>query len=215
MNIKHNYILSFQEKVNTRSNMIVDDYTIYDISDTTSISHKEYSSDIVYNKLIHKLLSNHLKMIENISYKLVGRYTPSGQLVFDKREYIQEELYRELIYTLNNDYFVGINEYLSTGVVNRVINKIIKIQNQISKVISMYESNKWPSVDSDVQVEPYLHTPGGEFTDINGLDYIGYYYISEQVDGDVYISGRNDIDGDIDRETNNPSTNRYLTLITG
>lgn len=205
-----NYILSFQEKINTRSNLVVKDYSIYDISDITSISHKEYASDIVYNKLMHKILSNHLKMLELVSYRLTAKYTSTGQLVFDKREYIEEDIHRNNIFKVTQDYYVGINEYVSTGVVNRLIQNIINIQEQLVKTLNIVPTNKWPNSDSTAKVEPYLYTAGGEFNDINNLNYIGYYYLREQTGGDIYVSGRNDTDGEVINGTSLPSTNRYL-----
>ena len=177
VNLDMNYILSFQERVNTRSNMLVNDYTIYDISSITSITHKEYNSDIVYNKLSYKLISNHFKMLEQLSYRLTAEYTPNGQLIYSDRRYIEEVEYRKLIHDLSQDYFVGINEYLSTSVINRVIKKVVNIQQQIASTIAIVPINKWPSKLTPAPVEPFLHTPGGEYVDVNGDDYTGYYYI--------------------------------------
>jgi len=213
VNLNTNYILSFQEKVNTRSNMLVDDYLIYDISSITSITHKEYNSDIVYNKLSYKLITNHFKMLEQLSYILTAQYSPTGQLIYSDRRYINETMYRKLMYGLSQDYFVGINEYISTSVVNRVIKKVVDIQQQIADTIAIVPTNKWPSSLSTAPVEPFLHTPGGEYLDVNGDNYVGYYYIQEQPSGDVYISGRDSADGDIDHETGNPSLDRYIFTI--
>ncbi len=59
--INEHYILSFNEKINTRSNLSDSDYSIYNLSDTSSLSFKEYNSDYVYNKLFYKIFSNNLR----------------------------------------------------------------------------------------------------------------------------------------------------------
>ena len=111
------------------------------------------------------------------------------------------------------DYFVGINEYFSTGVINRVIKNLYNLQLRILKLLSTYENNKWPIDDMNIAVEPYLYTNGDEFTDIDNTKYIGYYYIREQPGGDVFVMGRFDEDG-VQLTDGAPSTDRYLTKIT-
>ena len=208
-------LTSFRERINYRSCLIEDEYSIYEISSTTSITHKEYSSDMVYNKLIHKLLANHTKMIELINYRLQSIYTTSGELVFDRRTYLEEQEYRDMILDIDDNYYVGINEYLATGTINRCFTKIHETQQAILNILQMRKANNWPSRQGPVYIEPYLHTDGSEYVDIDSKSYTGYYYIQTQSNGDIYITGRNSSDGAVNVSDKTPTTDRYLTIVTG
>lgn len=205
-------LISFKERDNYRSCLIDNEYPIYEITDTTGITHKEYSSDLVYNKLMHKLLANHTKMIELINYRLQSLYTKAGEMIFDKRVYLEEREYRDLILDIDDNYYVGINEYLSTGTVNRCFKKLYQVQQSILDILQMTTGNHWPSRDVPTQIKAYLHTDGTEFVDIDKKPYTGYYYIRTQPDGDLYITGQDPIDGT--RESDgSPTSDRYLEPI--
>ena len=211
--MNEHYILSFNEKINIRSNLSDSDYSIYNLSDTSSLSFKEYNSDYVYNKLFYKMLSNHLWLINKINYKLTSRYTPTGVLVFDKREYITEREYRSLLIDLEDPgYYVGTNEYFTTAVLNRCFKKIVDIQVALTKVLNTKVNNTWPSQNLNVPVEPYLHTDGSEFMDIDDKPYSGYYFVYEQPSGDIVVSGRDETDGTV-MSDGSPSSDRFLTTL--
>lgn len=207
------YLLSFEERINIRSNLSDTDYPIYQLSDTTSLSFKEYNSDFVYNKMLKKLISNHMEMIEKINYRLSAKYTTSGNLVYDKRVYLTEQEYRNLIVDDEDEgYFVGVNEYFSTGVLNRCFQKIFKLQKKILNVLEVIVTNSWPNQDLNVPVEPYLYTNGNEFNDIDGKPYTGYYYIREQPSGDIFVQGRTETDG-TRLPDGTPTSDRFLSTI--
>lgn len=209
---KH-YILSFEERTNVRSNLIKTDFPIYYISDTSSITFKEYNSDFVYNKLLYKVISNHLWLIHHLSYKLAAKYTPTGVLVYDRREYIMEREYRSLLYDFDDlGHFVGVNEYFTTAVLNRCFSKIVNIQNKIANVLEVTKNNTWPPEDLDVPVEPFLHTNGTEYNDIDGNPYFGYYFIYSLANEEIPVTGRSAADGNQSAD-GSPSTNRFLTVI--
>ena len=79
----------------------------------------------------------------------------------------------------------------------------------------MRKANNWPSRLDPVYIEPYLHTDGSEYVDIDNRPYTGYYYIRVQPDGDLYVAGRNSSDGSINVLDKTPTTDRYLTPVTG
>lgn len=209
------HILNIQERVTNRSCLTQHNFSLYDIStNNVGVSTREYTSDLVYNKLIYKMLRNHDEFINRLHYRLTANYSPTGELVYVNQKYLQEHEHRSLQYDHNvRDYFVGINEYFSTGVINRVIKNIYDLQLKILKLLGTYENNKWPIDDMNIAVEPYLYTNGDEFTDIDSTKYIGYYYIREQPGGDVFVMGRFDEDG-VQLTDGAPSTDRYLTKIT-
>ena len=210
--LNHNYILSFQERDNTISTLTKKNYTIYDISDISSITHREYTSDLIYNKVLHKLISNHTKMIKLISYHIAGKYTSTGELIYDSQQYIQESEYRQLTLDIDESYYMGINEYLSTATLNRCFSRVFNLQKLILNTIQLLKLNTWPSTDINVSIEPFLHTSGEEYMTIDDTSYTGYYYIRSQTGGDITIAGRGDTDGS-QLPSGAPSTDRYLTLI--
>lgn len=212
--IGERYILSFKEKVNTRSNLSQTNYNIYELGNTTSLSFKEYNSDFVYNKLMYKLVSNHLQFIEKINYKIAASYTPNGQLVYDKRMYMTEQDYRSLIVTdaQQQNMYVGINEYFSSAILNRCFKQLYDIQNKILKTLQTYRTTTWPLPELNVPVEPYLYTNGEEYLDIDDKKYTGFYYVREQPTGDIVVQGRNESDGTVQPD-GSPTTDRYLSEI--
>lgn len=205
-------ILSFEERINRRSCLTFSDYDIYDVDGTKSINHREYNSDMSYNKLMYKILCNHIKMIEMLQYRLSASYISTGDLIFDKRIYMTETEHRGLLIDVDQDMFIGINEYFTSGVINRCIEQIYNLQRQILNVLQTVKTNQWPLDADNIPLEPYLYTGGGQFVDIDDRDYIGYYYVRESTGGDVYVTGRNAEDGST-RDDGSPETDRYLTTV--
>ena len=132
--------------------------------------------------------------------------------MFEKLSYLTEREHRELVTFIDNNNYIGMNEYVSTPVINRVFDQLYKIQKVILKTITMNYSNKYPHVEDNVSLEPYLYTNGGVYKDLDDKDYVGYYYIDE-IGGETRIlTGRNVFDGSYDSRKV-PTTDRYLSLI--
>lgn len=206
------YILSFKEKNNRITIQQDNNIHIYDMTDLTGLQYKEYTSSIYYNKMLYKIVSNHNKLIKSLIHKFTSKHTSTGEIVFDKLSYLTEREHRELITFINNNNYIGMNEYVSTPVINRVFDQLYKIQKTILKTISMNYSNKYPHIEDNVSLEPYLYTNGGVYKDLDDKDYVGYYYIDE-IGGETRIlAGRNVFDGSYDNRKV-PTTDRYLSLI--
>ena len=211
--LDHRYILSFQERDNENSCLIDDEYSIYTIDGDTTITHREYTSDLIYNKALYKLLRNHLKMVKLFNYQLAGTYSPTGNLIYLNQRYVEETNHRDMIFEIDENYFVGINEYCSTAVVNRCFRKIYTIQEQLLKNLQTFKTNTWPVEGTDIPIEPYTYTDGKLYEDIDSIPYIGYYYMMSEPSGDIPVAGRTINDGPV-LPTGKPSTTRYLSLIT-
>ena len=204
-----NFILSFEERENIKSCLIKQDYTIFDMYELTGINFREYTSDYVYNKLFFRLLSNHNRLISYFQYRLYGRYISTGELVYDRQIYLDEQEHRVLITNKHDDAFVGINEYYTSAVVNRCIGLVYKLQQKILKLLQTVEMNSYPPEQSDVVLEPYLYTNGKEYLDIDNKEYVGYFYERELPSGTIYVSGRYDADGETNLD-GTPVSDRYL-----
>lgn len=208
------FILNFHEQTTIKSCLTIPNFDVYDISNTKpGINTREYTSDIVYNKLFYKILRNHDELIKRLTFRLTANYTPTGELVYTDTKYLQEHEHRSLTDGNINNFFAGVNEYISTGVINRMIKSVHDLQLKILKILQTHKNNKWPVDDMNVAAEPYLYTNGDQFTDIDGEKYVGYYYLREQPGGDIYITGRFDEDG-VQLPDGAPATDRYLTLVT-
>jgi hypothetical protein len=108
--------------------------------------------------------------------------------------------------------YVGINEYFSSAVLNRCFQQLYTIQKDIMKMLETKHLTTWPLPSLDVPIEPYFHTYGTEYNDIDGKPYTGFYYVREQPTGDIYVQGRNEADGTTLLD-GSPTTDRYLNTI--
>ena len=207
------HFLSCKEKVNLESVLLKDDYTIYDITPASTITYKEYTSNIIYNKVLYKMVYNHLQYLHNLRTRFAGKYNSTGSFVFNGVRYIDEYEYGDMLLQLQKNNFIGINEYFTADVVNRCLKQIYDIQVNIIQYLQVKPINTWPLETSNIAIEPYLYTSGGEYIDVDGKTYTGYYYYDIVNDIEVAVIGRRRDDGAKDGN-GNPVIDRYLTTIT-
>ena len=144
---------------------------------------------------------------------MLAKHTPTGQLVYKQRGYLEEHDYRSLIITEQQqlNMKIGINEYFSSGVINRCFEQLYEIQKNILKILKTVHTTTWPLADLDVPVEPFLYTNGEQYNDIDDKPYIGFYHIQEQPTGDIYVQGRTPEDGNVSFD-GSPTSDRYLSV---
>ena len=206
------YILAFKERTKKINVQHDDDFNVYDIVPTTTLNYKEYVSSLVYNKVFHKLLSNHTKLLKSIIYKFQCKYNSTGSLLLNQLEYISQEGFNMLLPDVSINNYIGINEYVTPGTLNRCLKEIYEIQLNILKVLSPNIINTFPLESEDSPLEPYTYTPGNEYIDTNDKKYTGYYHIANIGGKDRIITGRNNIDGTTNEDMI-PTPDRYLTNI--
>ena len=130
-------LLHFSETQNLME-MLLPGYEtdIYPLS-SIRIKSEEYVSALVYNKTIAKLLHNISLLYSNVRYVASMEVDINGDLKYPGIRYISEQeinQYRSEVTSM--DVYIGVNEILSTGVINRCINSIVSEQLKFLKLIS-------------------------------------------------------------------------------
>jgi hypothetical protein len=139
VNVIHNYhglLLHFKENENLMD-MISEEYEtdIYPLS-SIYIKPEEYVSSFVYNKAIAKLLFNTNLIYSNIRHVASSELDALGGYMYPGIRYLSEQeinTYRDQAVTL--DVYVGVNEVLTTGVLNRCIKTVTDEQNKILQLV--------------------------------------------------------------------------------
>jgi hypothetical protein len=121
---------------------LLSDYN-FDIYSTNEIHIKkdEFASSLAYNKSILKILNNTLQLRNFIYRKVNADMENSGALVFTGITYYNPEELEITNYKSDMDNYIGTNEIFSRAVVNRVLNKILDLQNQL---LGLFKTNITP-----------------------------------------------------------------------
>jgi len=133
----HGLLLHFKENQNLME-MIAGEYetNIYPLS-SIYIQPEEYVSSFVYNKAIAKLLFNTNLIYSNIRHVASSELDDFGGYMYPGIRYLSEQeinMYRDQSVVL--DVYVGVNEVLTTGVLNRCIKTVTDEQNKILQLIA-------------------------------------------------------------------------------
>ena len=137
-------IFKFDESANYKTT-IYDDYKL-DVLALSSINvdPDEYVTSWVINKSIYKLMYNHLLFKDNIHSKYSARYDDVGRLHFHGVQYIKDLHDNAFGYETKLSNFVGINEPVLAGVINRPLNEIYKLQGTLLGTCKEDIINKYP-----------------------------------------------------------------------
>lgn len=105
----------------------------------------EFVSHIVYNKSLSKLLYNHFLVGNNITGKLLSEWVDPYIRRYKATRYaLPDEIFsRALVPRLNN--FIGVNEPLTSSVVNRTLNEIWQVQMKILTDTKLQVTNSRPA----------------------------------------------------------------------
>ena len=100
--------------------------------------------NITYNKTISKLLYIHFLFIENLKAKFATKYDETGLAVYQGFNYITENDVNIEKYKPDIGNYVGINEILTTSTINRCLEELFKLQEQIINLTKEYNINTFP-----------------------------------------------------------------------
>ena len=100
---------------------------IFILSDIT-IKPNETVSSFVYNKYVFKFLYNNLTILNNLKYVPTVELDVEGDFLYPGIRYISQQDINSIIKTRDNSIYVGVNELITTGVLNRVLRDIVKDQ---------------------------------------------------------------------------------------
>ena len=118
--------------------------------DSILLKNEEYVSDWVINKALYKLNYNHILLLRNIHSKFVCYYDEYGTIRFNDNQYILETETNgyNLVPDLNS--YVGINEGVMRGTINRTLEQIYNLQTTILIMIQERITNVYPLVNREV-----------------------------------------------------------------
>lgn len=138
----------FSEK--TLYNSLLRDNTLpYFNLDKINLEKGEYVQALTLNKEIYKILKNLLQLTNTLKGKFLLKYDFYGDLSFEQYKYLTNAE-RSLIYIEQNlSSFISENELIQPGVLNRVIKKIVAIQENLLKVTKPEISNYRTRITND------------------------------------------------------------------
>lgn len=144
----HNMLYNCNDEENVMS-MLTETYEtqIFKLEDIY-IKPGEYISAFVYNKMLSKLFFNLRRIIDNIKIIATVEITDMGKQKYPGVRYISRE--ETAMFSIDTDVrdYVGVNELVCTGTLNRCLNRVYQAQELILEMLQ----------DRDNSVEFYNQT---------------------------------------------------------
>lgn len=125
-------------------------YTLKDIE----VKPQEIVNSITFNKTTEKIIYNHSALFENINKKIYGKYTNTKTAVVSS---VTESTFAQpSSFTINDNFYIGLNEPLITDVINRPLSKLYEQQVDIFNILKEKYLNTSPPADVPELVESTL-----------------------------------------------------------
>jgi hypothetical protein len=113
------------------------------------IKYDEFNTSFVLNKALYKLCYNNLALNQEIGYTFLGSYDLYGNLnLFSDKQYVASA--NQNLHSIGLDNFVGINEFISSAVINRCLESVYNYQSAILNKLQTKKTNVFP--------DPYANT---------------------------------------------------------
>lgn len=128
-----------------------DDKVLY--QEDLLIKSEESVNSIVYNKTLIKHIYNNTLLLENTSRKFSTTFDEAGISRYIGFKYLNINELKSLNYKTTLDNFVGINEPVTTHTVNRCLEQVLILQNQIMNNMQEKSTNVYPLIDRPVLLE--------------------------------------------------------------
>lgn len=103
--------------------------------DEIKLHPNETVSSFTYNKLLFKLLYNNSVILNNIKYVATVEIDYNADFIYPGIKYISQQEINTINSTRDSNIYVGINELVTTGVFNRVIDSVIDDQQKVLNCI--------------------------------------------------------------------------------
>jgi len=139
--VEKNVVYYFKDLSSFRT-LIYDSYKFNTIPLERIRIGSELLSDWVVNKSYNKLIYNLTLFGSNIHSSYIGTYNTYGNVVFTNTEV--STVYRVLSGVTYTNYMVGVNEPVSSPVINRINENIWTLQNEILEAIKTRTTNQYP-----------------------------------------------------------------------
>jgi len=146
-------IFKFDEQVNYKT-LIYDAHKsdLYPLS-AVNVNSKEFVTSWVLNKAIHKMIYNHLLFRDNIFFKYEGAYDEIGRIQLSETRHIFDTDYNLFDYTTDLNFFIGINEPVFAGTVNRPLEKVYELQKKLIEMCTESITNKFPYATQVIELK--------------------------------------------------------------
>lgn len=133
---------SFYDNANLYDILTIPDFDVYTAQEI-AINENEYVQSWVFNKAISKLILNHMRLRDQIIGKFLFNRDTKGNLVFRFTRYLTVEERASIYFQTEIDNFIGKDEVFQNAVVNRCLQNIYNIQDNLLNILKD-EVNKAP-----------------------------------------------------------------------
>jgi hypothetical protein len=126
----------------------------------------EYVSTLTYNKVLSKHLFNNTLLLENTYRKFTTKFDRNGISQYIGFRYLNSTELSESNYRVSLDCHIGNNELLLTSTINRCLNQILLLQENILDKMQEKSINIFPLITQPVM----LLSPFVDFATVTGAD---------------------------------------------
>lgn len=118
-----------------------------------NVQEQEFNDPFVVNKALSKTLYNHLAVKNNLHSRFVGSFNSDGLLEFIGTRYILETDGAIYNYQSTLNQFVGINEIVSTSVINRTLFELYTLETMLLDLCADVQLNTFPLSTQPLLIE--------------------------------------------------------------
>lgn len=127
------------------------DFDIYSLDDI-NFEKGEYLQSWVLNKSVAMLLLNHMRLRDQIVGKFVANRDKNNNIIFKGTRYLLPEELDSLFFDNDITQFVGVNEIVSSNIINRPLKKIYNIQEKLLSILGAEIQNA-PDVNTIITID--------------------------------------------------------------
>ena len=134
--------------------------------DRMQVQDDEYVSTLTYNKVLTKHMYNNMLLLENTFRKFTTKFNRYGISQYIGFRYLNRDELQQINYTVPLDAYIGNNELLLSATINRCLNQILLLQENILDKMQEKSINVFPLLTSPV----ILNSPYIQIGNVAGLD---------------------------------------------
>jgi hypothetical protein len=126
----------WEDSINLFDVLGTNNFDIYTLEEII-INKEEYLQNWVFNKAIAKILTNHMRLRDQITGKFVAKRDIKDNVTFRGTRYFQPAELATLEFEHNATFYVGMNEIFQNIIVNRCLKKIFDIQQSLKTALQV------------------------------------------------------------------------------
>lgn len=130
------------------------------------VQDEEYVSTLTYNKVLTKHMYNNMLLLENTYRKFTTKFNRYGISQYIGFRYLNKDELEQTNYVVPMNAYIGNNELLLSATINRCLNQILLLQENILDKMQEKSINVFPLITSPV----ILNSPYIEIGEVTGLD---------------------------------------------